>query len=172
MNVLQKNPVFLSKFRRKHGLQFQQPCQRTFVKIQKKISQGQKKMKELQNSRKSRLFHKWSSQPIECCFESGGKFYNQKFDNFSLKSELEAERSPVKPLKRFLRTRRRQFWKPHWKTIDKSPTKKIVVIFPKLKGSLLTFSAHTLNAALTNFTEVCSAKVLKSIAERPKLTIK
>ena len=39
----------------------------------KKISQGQKKMKELHNSRKNWILHKWSSQPIECCFESSGK---------------------------------------------------------------------------------------------------
>ena len=44
--------------------------------------------------------------------------------------------------------------------------------FSKLKGSLLTFCANTLNAALTNSTEVFLAKVLNAIAERPKLTKK
>ena len=72
MNVLQKNTVFLNKLRRMHGLEFQQPCQWIFVKMQK-ISQGQKKIKELQKSRKNWILHKWSSQPIECCFESSGK---------------------------------------------------------------------------------------------------
>ena len=72
MNVLQKNTVFLNKLRRMYGLEFQQPCQWIFVKMQK-ISQDQKKIKEIQNSRKNWFLHKWSSQPIECCFESSGK---------------------------------------------------------------------------------------------------
>ena len=99
------------------------------------------------------------------------QLYNQNFDNFLLEAELKAERVPVKPLKRFLWTLRRQFWQPRGKTIKKIP-EKICSNFSKVKGSLLTFSAHTLNAALTNFTEVFLAKVLKTVAERPKVTIK
>ena len=72
MNVLQKNSVFLNKLRRMHGLEIQQHCQWIFVKMQK-VSQGQKKIKELKNCRKNWILHKWSSQPIECSFESSGK---------------------------------------------------------------------------------------------------
>ena len=44
-----------------------------FMSKCKKISQGQNKMKELQNSGKNWILHKWSFQPIHCCFGSSGK---------------------------------------------------------------------------------------------------
>ena len=46
---------------------------------------------------------------LNAALRAVAKLYNQQFDNFLLKSELKAERVPVKPLKRFLWTRRRQF---------------------------------------------------------------
>ena len=170
MNVLQKNPVFLNKFRRRHGWQFQQPCQRIFVKMQKKSPRVRRKWKNYKTPEKTEFSTNDPLNLLNAVLRAVAKLYKQKFDVFSLISELKAERVPVSPLKSFLWTRSRQFWKPHGKTIDKSPKKKNVVNFTKSKGSLLTFSAHTLNAALTNFTEVFLAKVLKTIAERPKLT--
>ena len=117
---------------------------------------------------KNRIFHKWSSQPIECCFESGGKFYNQKFDNFSLKSELEAERVPVKPLKRFLWTHRRQFWQPRGKTFDKSIKKKHKFrLSSKIEDFCQNVSVDTLNAATTNSMDFFSRKSDKSSQDYP-----
>ena len=172
MKVLQKNPVFLNKFRRKHGLQFQQPWQWIFVKMQKKSPRVRRKWKNYRTPEKTEISTNYPLNLLNAVLRAVAKLYKQKFDIFSLIAELKAERIPVNPLKSFLWTRSRQFWKHHGKTIDKSLKKVNVVNFSKVKGSLLTFSAHTLNAALTNFTEVFLAKVLKTITERPKVTIK
>ena len=142
--------TFLQTYR-KH---FSQTFWKFFAKNTKTVSL---EVKKIWNSKKS--WKNWVSTNdplnlLNAALRAVVKLYNQKFDNFLLKSQLKAERVPVKSLKRFLWTRRRQFWKPHEKTIDKSPTKKTAVIFTKVKGSLLTFSADTMNAALTNSTEV------------------
>ena len=112
---------------------FNNPANKFLSKC-KKISQGQKKMKELQNSRKKTEFS--TNDPLNllnAVLRALAKLYKQKFDIFSLKSELKAERVPVNPLKSFLWTRSRQFWRPHGKTNDKSPKKKNVVIFSKVE---------------------------------------
>ena len=156
MNVLQKNPVFLNQFRRRHGWQFQQPCQRIFVKMQKKSPRVRRKWKNYKTPEKTEFTTNDPLNLLNAVLRAVAKLYKQKFDIFLLMSELKAERVPVNPLKRFLWTRSRQFWKPHGKTIDKKTEEKYVVIFPKVKVFLLNFSAHTLNATLTNFTEVFS----------------
>ena len=107
------------------GYSFNNPANKFLSKC-KKISQGQKKMKELQNSRKKTEFS--TNDPLNllnAVLRALAKLYKQKFDIFSLKSELKAERVPVNPLKSFLWTRSRQFWKPMEKQSTKFRRKKM-----------------------------------------------
>ena len=91
------------------------------------------------------------------------KLYNQKFEKFLLKSELKAERVPVKPLKRFLWTRRRQFWQPRGKIIPKSMNEKHNFRHSsKIEGFCQNVSVDTLNATTTNSMDFFSRKSDKS----------
>ena len=123
-----RNPVFLNKFRRKHGLQFQQPCQWIFVKMQKKSPRVRRKWKNYKTPEKTEFSTNDPLNLLNAVLRAVAKLYKQKFDFFSLMSGLKAEIVPVKPLKSFLWTRRRQFCQPRGKTIKKIPKKKYVVI--------------------------------------------
>ena len=99
------------------------PVDNFLPKIPKQILPRSKKW-NCKNSRKKTEFS--TNDPLNllnAALRAVVQLYNQNFDNFSLKSELKAERVPVKPLKRFLWTRRRQFWQPRGKTFDKSMKK-------------------------------------------------
>ena len=96
------------------------------------------------------------------------QLYNQNFDNFLLEAELKAERVPVKPLKRFLWTRRRHFWQPRGKTFDKSMKKKHKFrLYSKIEGFCQNVSVDTLNAATTNSMDFFSRKSDKSSQDYP-----
>ena len=151
---------------------FNNPANGFLSKCKKKSHRVSRKWKNYKTPEKTEFSTNDPLNLFNAVFRAVAKLYKQKFDVFSLMSELKAERVPVNPLKSFLSTRCMQSWKPHGKTIDKILKKKNVVIFRRVKCSLLNSSAHTLNAALTNFTEVFSAKVLKNVAERPKLSNK
>ena len=91
------------------------------------------------------------------------KLYNQKFDNFSLKSELKAEKVPIEHLKIVPWTRRRQFWQPRGKKFDKSMKKKHKFrLSSKIEGFCQNVSVDTLNAATTNSMDFFSRKSEKS----------
>ena len=99
------------------------------------------------------------------------KLYTQVFEKFSLKVRFQSWKSSSKTPQKVPWTRRRQFWEPRVKTIDKI-RKKNCRNFSKAKRSLLTFPADTLKAALTNSTGFFLTKVLKTIVEWPNLTNK
>ena len=71
-NLLQKNSVFLTKTAGHLDYSFNNPADEVLPKSTKN-SQGQKKITKLQNFQRNWSFHKWPSQPFECCFEGIGK---------------------------------------------------------------------------------------------------
>ena len=102
--------MILSKISSRHTKNTSHKPVDTFFcqKYQNSSSRGQKK--ELQKLQKKTEFS--TNDPfnlLNAALRAVVKLYNQKFEKFLLKSELKAERVPVKPLKRFLWTRRRQF---------------------------------------------------------------
>ena len=74
-----------------------------------KVSPEVKKYGTAKTPEKTEISANDPLNPLNAALRAVVKLYNQKFDNFSLKSELKAEKVPIEHLKIVPWTRRRQF---------------------------------------------------------------
>ena len=104
---------------------FKNPANGFLSKCKKKSPRARRKRKNYKTPGKTDISTNDPLNLLNAVLRAVAKLIKQKFDIFLLMSELKAGRVPVNPLKSFLWTRSGQFWKPHGKTIDKRPKKKM-----------------------------------------------
>ena len=160
--LLEKNDT-LENFQQTYKEHFSQTCWYFFLpKIPKQFLPRSKK-RTAKTPEKTEFSTNDPFNLLNAALRAVVKLYNQKFEKFLLKSELKAERVPVKPLKRFLWTRRRQFWQPRGKIFPKSMKEKHKFrLSSKTEGFCQNVSVDTLNATTTNSMDFFSRKSDKS----------